>query len=158
VPAGANARPTSTGAPQVIADVVITERQYEEEVTLLLQDSTTIRTVEIGITPEGVRVTISALAGDAVTTGSFFVRFTLSDNELNNFITVQADPPSLFSMNGNIVPSDAFVEVAYNEVVPAVFEAFDVILNQRLGTGEHDLDGIRFVAGQIDISLLVPLR
>ena len=157
-PVGEIARPTSTGTPQVIADVVITSAQMREEVVRQLAGSATIRDLELAIRNDGVAITLTAQAEQAITSGTFLVRFSMTNTGLNNFLAIQADAPDSFIMSGELPPSDAFLTVAYNEVTPAVFRAFDAILNQRLGEGRHDLDNVRLIDGQIEISLLVPIR
>jgi hypothetical protein len=154
-PIGEVARPTSTGTPQIIADVIISEAQFQEEVTRLLTGKTDVADAEIDFTPQGVNVTLTALGGQAFTTGSFFVYFQMSEQGFDNFVVASADSSDLFVMNGGGLPSEAFVNSAYGTVVPAVFEAFNFILNQRLGEGKHDLDNLVIDDSQMYISLLV---
>ncbi|MFQ3648365.1 MAG: hypothetical protein SNJ54_17030 [Anaerolineae bacterium] len=153
-PPGVLARPTSTGTPQVIADVVITEVQFQQEVSRLLQDKPGVDQIEIDFTPQGVRVTLSALGGQAIASGEFTVYFSMSQPGFNNLLTVYADSPEAFQMVGGLPPSDAFVNVAYLEVVPAIFTAFDNILNQRLGQGRHNLDNLILTDREMLVTLL----
>lgn len=157
-PAGSNARPTSTGTPQVIADVIITDAQFTEEANRILAEKGSRNTVSIALLPDGAHVTLNARTQEAITSGTFTVYFTLVANGLNNFVTVQADSSDQFRMVGGLPSSDAFVEIAYSEALPAVFEAFDSLLNTRLGVGKHDLDGLLFQEGLMAVSLLVPIR
>lgn len=153
-PPGVPARPTSTGTPQVIADVVITEAQFQQEVNRLLEGKRDVAQAEIDFTPQGVRVALSASGGQAIASGEFTVYFSMSQPGFNNLLTVYADSPEAFQMVGGLPPSEAFVNVAYLEVVPAVFAAFDNILNQRLGQGRHNLDNLILTDREMLVTLL----
>lgn len=157
-PPGVPVRPTSTGTPQVIADVVITEVQFQQEVNRLLVGKRDVSQAEIDFTPQGVRVVLSASGGQAITSGEFTVYFSMSQPGFNNLLTIYADPPEAFRMVGGLPPSDAFVNVAYLEVLPAVFKAFDNLLNQRLGQGQHNLDNLVLTDQEMLISLLTVVR
>jgi hypothetical protein len=67
---------------------------------------------------------------------------------------VYADSPEAFRMVGGLPPSDAFVNIAYLEVVPAVFATFDNLLNQRLGQGRHNLDNLVLTDREMLVTLL----
>jgi hypothetical protein len=153
-------RPTSTGTPQVVADVIITQSQYQEEVNRLLADNPDVSQAEVVLAEEGVFVNLSATGGDAFATGRFLIRFDLSTgiggNSFNNIVVIQPVAPLEFEMQGSGLPSEAFVGIAYGDVTEAVFEAFNAILNQRLGEGNHNLEFITLENGRMLISLLVP--
>jgi hypothetical protein len=153
-PPGVPARPTSTGTPQVVADVVITEAQFQQELNRLLAGKREVDFVEIDFAPDGVRVTLSALAGQAIASGEFTVYFSMSQPGFNNLLTVYADSPEAFRMVGGLPPNEAFINVAYLEVVPAVFAAFDNILNERLGRGRHNLDNLVLTDREMLVTLL----
>jgi hypothetical protein len=155
-PAGSQALPTATGTPRVAADVVISEVQFQEELSRLLADNPQVTDAEVDFTPEGVVINLSASGGDAITSGSFTVFFQMSRQEGgNSFLQAYADSPADFRMSGDGVVSDAFITTAYESVVPAVFEAFNFILNQRLGEGRHDLENLVIDDNNMSISLLV---
>jgi hypothetical protein len=150
------ARPTSTGTPQVMADVVITESQFQEEVTRILENNPRVSQSELRITGEGVRVNLTALGSEAFVTGNFLIRFDLSIGGFNNVLIARPVPPDEFIMQDGNPPSEEFITTAYSDVTEAVFEAFNDILNQRLGEGQHDLEYIVLESGRMGISLLVP--
>lgn len=156
VPPGVVARPTSTGTPEVIADVVITESQFQEELSRLLTGVTGVINTQVKFEDGHVRVLLSARGTDAITSGSFAVYFDPSSKGFNNFITVQADSPDAFIMDDGNPASENYVNIAFQEVMPAVFEAFNTILNQRLGVGKHDLDTLVIANGTMQITLYVP--
>ena len=153
-------RPTSTGTPQVVADVIITQSQYQEEVNRLLADNPDVSQAEVVLAEEGVFVNLTATGGDAFATGRFLIRFDLSTgmggDSFNNIVVVQPVSPAEFEMQGGGLPSETFVGVAYGDVTEAVFEAFNSILNQRLGEGNHNLEFVTLENGRMLISLLVP--
>lgn len=151
----ARARPTSTGTPQLVADVVITEAQFQEEIDRLIADNDTIQDAVIDFMPGGVNVRLTALGGQAFTTGDVFITFDLvNTGSLNNVLQIQPVPPAEFVMSNNATPSETFITVAYQDMFPLVLEAFDFILNQRLGQGQHDLEFIIIDGRTMAISLL----
>jgi hypothetical protein len=153
VPPGVTARPTSTGTAQVIADVIIFEWQMQEEVDIALASDSRVNEALVDFTPEGVRITLSAAGGEAVTSGSFMIYFTAAGGGFQNFLQISADSSDQFQMlNGGPAP-DMFVQIAYEAVVPAVFQSFDKILNQRLGQGRHDLERLVIDDQQMFITL-----
>jgi hypothetical protein len=156
LPPNATARPTSTGTPQAVADVIILEGQFQEEVDRILRDNPAVSDAEINFTPQGVQVLMTASGGDAITSGSFVVYFQATNEGFDNFLTIYADSPDAFIMNGGGFAPEAFVLTAYESVVPAVFEAFNTILNQRLGEGQHDLEKLVITSEQMEITLYVP--
>lgn len=156
VPANVTARPTSTGTPQAVADVIILEGQFQEEIDRILRDNSDITDAEINFTPDGVQVIMTASGGEAITTGSFIVYFKPTNEGFDNFLTVYADSPEAFAMNGGGTALEQFILTAYNTAVPSVFEAFNVILNQRLGEGQHDLEKLVITNEQMEITLYVP--
>lgn len=153
VPPGITARPTSTGTPQVVADVIIFEWQMQEEVDIALANDSRVQEALVDFTPEGVRITLSAAGGEAVTSGSFMIYFRAAGGGFQNFLQISADSSDQFQMLSGGPAPDAFVQVAYEAVVPAVFQSFDKILNQRLGQGRHDLERLVMDDQQMYITL-----
>ena len=149
-------RPTSTGVPQVVADVVITKGQLQEEVDRLLAEEPEISQAELDLTEEGVVVHLTAQGGDAFITGSFLIRFDLSGSGFNNIVVIRPVPAEEFVMQDGREPPVDFITAAHGPATEAVFEAFNFILNQRLGEGQHDLEFIVLENGRMEISLLVP--
>lgn len=153
-------RPTSTGTPEVIADVVITQAQFQEEIDRILEDNPDVGDVEILLGEAGLFVTLTASGGEALTTGRFLINFELSvgSGGFDNLVIIQPASPDNFVMRDGNEPSEEFIAIAHGAVTEAVFQAFDDILNQRLGQGQHNLEFITLADGQMGISLLVPER
>jgi hypothetical protein len=149
-------RPTSTGTPQVVADVIITQGQFQEEVDRILDGNSDVSQAELALVPEGVFVNLTATGADAFATGRFLIHFDLSTGGFNNVVIARPVPPNEFVMQDGNPPSEGFIAVAHGDVTEAVFQAFDDILNQRLGQGQHDLEFITLEEGRMLISLLVP--
>ncbi len=163
IPAGVQApqRATlSSGAPITGADVVITEAQFQEEVDRLLSNLPSIQDVNVDFITGGIDVSVTALGGAAFTNGTFFVAFDVVQNEAsaNNFLRIQPVTPEQFRMVGGSSPSEAFVQAAYDDVMSGIFEAFDFILNERLGQGQHDLEDIRVDDSAMRVFLIVPVQ
>lgn len=154
-------RPTSTGTPEVMADVIITQSQFQEEVNRILMGNPDVSQSELILAEEGVFVNLTATGGDAFATGRFLIRFDLSTGAIdgsgfNNIVIVRPVAPDEFVMRDGNAPSEEFITIAYGDVTEAVFEAFNDILNQRLGEGNHNLEFITLERGRMLISLLVP--
>lgn len=147
-------RPTSTGVPEVVADVVITEPQFQEEMDRLIAADETIERAEVNFVPGAVQVELTALSGDAFVTGTFEVIFRLTSNNINNFVQIQTS--GLFDMQNDLEPSEEFIQFASTQGSLLVFDAFNFILNQRLGEGNHDLEFIDITDDVIGVTLFVP--
>ena len=95
-----------------------------------------------------------------MTTGRFLITFEMSLGSagFNNVVIVKPAIPDDFVMSDGNEPSEEFIAIAHGPVTEAVFEAFDEILNQRLGQGQHNLEFLTLENGQMNISLLVPQR
>jgi hypothetical protein len=160
VPPGVTAvvRPTSTGTPVVMADVIITENQFQEEVDRLLPQFPDVQRADVTFVPQGIDVELTALAEGVFTTGTVRMTFDLvgGDEALNRFVQIGIVQPDEFVMSGEGTLSDDFIDVAYSQMFPLVGESFNFILNQRLGEGQHDLEFLRIVDDRMEIALLVP--
>jgi hypothetical protein len=147
-------RPTSTGVPEMVADIIIYEYQFQEEIDRILGTDTRISTIRLDFVPAGITVELTATGGAAFVTGTFTVNFMLNQGGFNNILIIGGMTD--FAMRSGGEPPQDFVELAASVVVPAVQEAFDFILNQRLGTGRHNLESIVLNDTQMGITLLVP--
>lgn len=151
---GIVARPTSTGTPEVVADVVITVQQFQEEVNRMIADAPSINQAEVSFAAEtGVRVRLTALSDGAFVTGTIIVPFNFSGGSFNNIVMIggliEIDMPD------GAEPSEEFLGHVTDAVV-IVQEAFNFILNQRLGEGNHNLEQIFITDDVMGVSLLVP--
>ncbi|MCU0511207.1 MAG: hypothetical protein MUE40_01420 [Anaerolineae bacterium] len=162
VPPGVDApvRPTSTGTPVIAAGVIITEPQFQEQLNLLLRSLPAVTSALVDFVPQGVQVEITASGGDALVTGRVLITFSILPGEqgLNNVLMIRPVTPDQFTMTGGGLPSEAFVQVVYTDVFPAVGEAFNTILNNRLGVQQHNLENIRLDEQTMNVSLIVPQR
>jgi len=152
------ARPTSTGEPLVNADIIITERQFQEEMDRLLSVNPDIQSILVRFVSGGIDIEMTVQGDGAFVSGTIYVTFTLSNVSGNNLLIVEPVAPDLFRMSGLSEPPEDFIEIAYTTVVPALFESFNFILNQRLGEGQHDLENIQINATGMGITLVVPVN
>lgn len=154
-PLAAVVRPTSTGVPEILADVVITPGQFTEELQRLTADEASISRVRVSFQADaGLLVDLTALVDGVFVTGSFTVPFRLSGGTFNNVLVIGGQ--SEIMMSDGSEPSEEFVTVALVTVAPLVQESFNFILNQRLGEGNHDLEQVVITDEEMLISLLVP--
>lgn len=149
----------ATVRPVVVADVIITERQMQEEVNRLRVKYPNIQSAQVEfVDGEGIATVLNARAGTAFATGTVLMRFTLvgEAGSGTRFLQVTIASPDEFEMAGGGLPSDDFVNVAYNDLFPLIGEAFGFILDERLGAGQHDLEFIEIQDGVMGVSLYVP--
>jgi hypothetical protein len=149
VTAGANS-PVTT--PMAVADVVITAAQFQEEVSLRIEDIQEIESARVSFVSgenPGVQVGLRASGGEALVNGTVFIPFQMTGSFVAIGGTINVEVGS-----GN--PPQAYVDVALSHVLPAVVESFEAILKQRVGD-EQDLESLEFVdATTMQIRLLVP--
>lgn len=149
------ARPTSTGTPEIVADVLITEAQFQEEMDRILAGESSVSRTEVRFVPdEGIAVALTALSDGVFVSGSFTIPVMLAGGGFNSFVQIggQVD----ITMDDEGEPSEAYVETALMIVTPAVQEAFGFILDQRLGEGQHNLEDLQITDDALAITLYVP--
>lgn len=149
VPAGQNAPLNST--PQVLADLTITELEFQAELDNQLQliDSATIEDARIDFVENGISVELTALGGSAFITGSVFLSLELS----GSFIAIS---PIDIAVNAP-EPPPVFVETVNGDFLNLILQTLDALLTQRLGP-EHNLQRLVITPAQMEINLLVPQR
>ena len=147
VPAGANAPVRTT--PQVLADLVISEREFQRELNRAVAPIDTIQLAEIDFVPEGLNVTLTALGGQAFVTGEVLIEIQIS----GTFATFTISNIEV----GGLEPSEEFQEVVAVDFFPAVIETLDNLLTARLGPG-HDLENIMMADNEMRVFLLIPER
>jgi hypothetical protein len=147
-------RPISTGTPEVMADIVITRQQFQEEIDALLSQASGISRARVSFEAErGVLVELTADDNGVFVTGNVLVPFTFSGGSFNNIVMIGGGME--IEMPNATEPSEAFLMQATNMVI-MVQEAFNNIINQRLGEGDHNLENIVIQTDAMLISLLVP--
>ncbi len=151
------ARPTSTGTPEVVADVIISEDQFQEEVSRLIESKPAFSRARVSFVPEGVEYDLTADSDGIFITATITVPFDYSGGSINNIVTIGgAIEIEIDGAEEDEEIPDAFLGNV-SELVLITQESFNFILNQRLGEGNHDLENIVIVDGQMLISLVVPL-
>lgn len=135
------------GTPQLVADLVITEGQFQEEVDLAVAGIESIQSAVIDFVPDGINVELTALGGQAFITGRVFVSIEL----VGGFIAVI---PGEITVNA-LEPPEAYVEVVDGEFFSMMIDVLDKILTLRLGE-EHDLENIVMTDTDMAVTLLVP--
>lgn len=139
----------SAGRPQVMADVVITEAQFQAAVNQRIITIDSIQSAQVNFVPEGIEVQLTALGGQAFTTATVLVAFELQRDFVQIMIgDIRMSVPQL-------EPSEAFIEVVGGDFFIMIFETFDSLITERLGE-EHNLQTLVFVDDRMEISLLVP--
>ena len=141
-----NAVPTTT--PHLIADVVISERQFQEEVDRLVAAMPAVERARVDFIPDAIDVEVTALGGAAFTTGHVIISIV----QTGSFATITI---SDITVSGGGEPPEAFVELATGDFFFMLVDAFDGILGQRLGD-DHDLEKIVVTDETMEISLIVP--
>jgi len=140
----------ATGTPQMMADVVITERQFEEEITRLVALRDDVESVDIDFVEEsGIGFIITAKSGNGIiSTGILFIVVETNDG----FATIEGFP----IIEEDEVLSDEFILLITGPfLVEVVIPALDDIFQQRLGD-THNLESIVITDTEMQVSLLVP--
>lgn len=144
-PQGANVPVRQT--PVVLADVVITEQDFQRAVDRAVVDVSTIQFATVNFIPEGLDVELTALGGMAFVTGRVRVRIEVS----GSFATITIDDVTVNAAE----PSEAYLEVVNGDFFNLLIEVFNTLLTERVGEG-HDLENIVLNDEAMEIFLLVP--
>ena len=132
---------------QVVADVVITEAQFQEELDQQIADKPSIQSARIDFVPEGMEVELTALGGQAFITGRVMVDIQIAGTFATISIgDIQVNAPE---------PPEAYVEVVSTDFFTAMVATLDAILAKRLGT-EHNLQDLVMTNTSMELYLLVP--
>ncbi|MBZ0287916.1 MAG: hypothetical protein K8I30_09905, partial [Anaerolineae bacterium] len=141
-PSGQN----SAATPQTMADVVITEAQFQEALDVQLTGYTAIQSARVDFSPDGLHFELTALGGEAFITG----QVTLSVEMNGSFLAIT---PVDIAVNAPEPPA-AYVETVNGDLLGLILSTLDVLLNERLGS-DHDLENLTLTDTQMQISLLV---
>jgi hypothetical protein len=140
------------GTPQVAADVVITERQFQERVNQKIQDFPTIASAAVDFVPGGINVTLTALGGEAYLDGKVFIQVQLTEAGVAQ-ITI---PPDAIQVNAP-EPPEGYIQVVNTDFFFMMVDVLDGILKERLGP-DQKLKSIAVSNDAIQATILVPQR
>lgn len=133
--------------PQVVADVVITERQFQEAVSREIEGSETIQRALVDFVPEGINVQLTAQGGQAFITGDVFISIQVA----GTFAAISIGDITVNAPE----PPEEYIEIVQTDFFFKVVDALDTILTERLGE-EHNLENIIITNQEMQITLLVP--
>jgi len=138
-------------APLLAADIVITERDFQAEVSDRLNTTPSIQSAAINFVPgpdQGISVRMSASGGQAMISGDVFIAFAMS----GGFVRIAVTRIDVASGTN---PPEAFVTVIAEELYPLITDTFSSLIDNTLGE-DHDLEDLRFSNNAMEIKLLVP--
>lgn len=139
---------------QLVADVVITETQFQAELDLLLQDSVEIQSATVDFRADGINILLTATGGEAMLTGNVLFGLTVAralDNPADSFITIQV----LDIQTNAPEPPEAYIAAISGPLFEALLNALDDLLAARLGA-ESNLEDVVLTDDAMLITLLVP--
>lgn len=142
---GGNVQPGST--PPMVATVIVTERQFQEELNLQLASYPSMQRARADFVPGGINVELTALGGQAFITGTVFVSIELT----GSFATISIGEITVNAPE----PPEAYIETVTGDFFTLMVNVLDTILTQRVGD-ENDLENIVVTDTAIEITLLVP--
>lgn len=137
----------SPGTPAQLADVVIAERQFQEELDQRLQTIPSIERAIVDFVPGAINVELTASGGEALTTGLVVVSVELT----GDFATISI---SDIRMNAP-EPPPVYLQTVSADFFPSILQTLDSILQQRLGP-DQKLRDIAVTDSAIEVTLLVP--
>ena len=140
--------PSANGeTDQVIADVVITEAQFQEELDRQIADKSSIQSARVDFVPEGIQVELTALGGEAFIAGKVMVDIQIAGTFATISIgDIQVNAPE---------PPEGYVQVVSTDFFSAMISTLDSILVERLGE-EHNLQNLVMTTTTMELYLLVP--
>ncbi|MCB9456529.1 MAG: hypothetical protein H6671_11135 [Anaerolineaceae bacterium] len=136
------------GTPQQMADVIVTERQFQEEVDLKTRAIQSIELAQVSFVPGGIDVELTALGGEAYITGHVLLSIEMT----GSFASITIGDITVPGLEN---PPDEFIQVATSDFFIMMVDVLDTILNQRLGD-QHNLENIVMTDSAMEITLLVP--
>ena len=142
----------STGTPQMVADLVINEDQFQEEITRLVNLRDDVESAKVDFIEEaGIAFQVTAIGGDgALSTGILFVVVESS----NGLLEIYGQP---LVEEGEVLSQEFIALVSGPFLVEVVVTSLDDILTQRLGDS-HNLESVVMTDTEMQVSLLVPER
>ena len=140
----------ATGTPQMVADLVINEQQFQEEITRLVDEREDVESAQVDFIEEaGMAFTITAKgSAGASSTGILFVVV----ESTNGLLEIYGQP---LAEEGQVLSQDFIALISGPFLVEVVVSSLDDILTQRLG-GIHNLESVVITDTEMQVSLLVP--
>lgn len=145
VPPGGNA-PVQSG-PQVMADVIISERQFQIALDDAVGTHPDIQQADVAFSSSGLNIELTAQAGEAFITGRVQILIQVS----GNFATISIADISVNAAE----PPDAFVEVVTVDFFNMLVGVLESLLVERVGD-IHNLENLILSDEGMEIFLLVP--
>ncbi len=133
--------------PQALADLVITERQFQEEVDRRVASIDSIQDVRINFTPQGISAELTALGGTAFITGNVQVNVAVQ----GGFAVITIGDISVNAPE----PPESYVLIASREFFSLLIDVLDTTLNSRLGS-QFNLEELTLTDDALLVRLLVP--
>ncbi len=135
------------GPPQVLADVVITESQFQSQVNAAIADISSIEQAFVDFQPDGIYVDLTALGGQAYIAG----RVQLDLELAGGFVAITVGE---IETNAAEVP-EGYLLVVNGEFFAMMIDVLDTILNERVGE-ENDLENLILTDAALEVFLLIP--
>jgi hypothetical protein len=137
----------ANATPQMVADLTITEAQFQEEVNVQIDSYPAIEQARVDFVPGGINVELTALGGQAFITGNVFVAIEVT----GSFATISIGDITVNAPE----PPEAYIETVTGDFFTLMVSVLDTILTQRLGE-ESNLENIVLTDVAMEITLLVP--
>src|SRR5690606_4161704 len=145
VSGGANAPARST--PVLMADVVITERDFQRAVDQAVAAIDSIQLATVDFVPDGIDVELTALGGVAYVTGQVRVQIQMT----GSFATITISDVTVNAAE----PSEAYLERVNVDFFDMIIDVFGSLLDERVGEN-NDLENIILTDEAMQVFLLVP--
>lgn len=137
----------ASGTPLLMADVVITQGEFQRAVDAALGGRRSIQAASVDFVPDGIEVELTALGGVAYITG----RVKLLIQVTGSFAAITVDDIQINAPE----PPEAYLEIVNGEFFALMIQVLDSLLRERVGD-DHDLENILLNDEAMQIFLLVP--
>jgi hypothetical protein len=145
VPPGGNA-PLQPG-PQVMADIIISERQFQIALDDAVAGHPDIQQADVEFSPSGIEIELTAQAGEAFITGRVEILIQMG----GDFATISIADISINAAE----PPEAFVQLVSVDFFNLLVGVLDTLLVERVGD-VHNLENLILTDEGMEIFLLVP--
>lgn len=135
------------GTPARLADVTITQGQFQEEVSAQVPNYPSINRALVDFVPGGINVELTASGGEALITGRVFVSIVLT----GDFATISLGEVTVNAPE----PPEAYLETVNGDFLLMMVEVLDTILKARVGPNQ-DLATIVVTDTAMEVTLRVP--